>query len=65
MYYATTDGRTVKVFRENGQIIRQFRPGRMVMGVQVNDSGVAIMLDDGQTILYRLDGSVIRKTRSR
>ena len=63
MYYATTDGRTVKVFRENGQIIRQFRPGKMVMGIQVNESSVAIMLDNGQTVLYRLDGSIIRKMK--
>ena len=64
MYYATTDGRTVKVFKENGQIVRQFRPGKMVMGVQVSDSGVAIMLENGQTVLYRLDGSIVRKTRT-
>lgn len=64
MYYATTDGKTVKVFRENGQIVRQFRPDGMVMGVQVSESGVAIMLSNGQTVLYRLDGSIVRKTRS-
>lgn len=63
MYYATTDGKTVKVFRENGQIVRQFRPGGMVMGVQVGESGVAIMLDNGRTVLYRLDGTIVRKTR--
>ena len=64
MYYATVDGRTVKVYRENGQIVRQFRPGRMVMGVQVSDAGVSIMLDNGRTVIYRFDGSIIRQLRS-
>ena len=63
MYYATTDGKNVKVFRENGQIVRQFRPGGMVMGVQANDNSVAIMLDNGRTVVYRIDGTIVRKTK--
>lgn len=63
MNYATTDGRTVKVFRENGQIIRQFRPGGMVLGVQAGEDSVAIMLENGRTAICRLDGTLIRKVK--
>ncbi len=62
--YVNFKGKTAKLYKNNKQILRQFRVRADIVNAQIQGSGenaiVAITMKDGKTILYKSNGTVIR-----
>lgn len=61
--YATFEGRTVSIYRENGSIYRRIHLNYEVLGTQVSGDNVAITCEGGRAYIYTLDGTLIRQMR--
>jgi hypothetical protein len=58
---ARVENGEVKVFEDNGQILRTFTPGHgKPVSAQVNGDEVVVQLDNGQTSLHSLNGQVLK-----
>lgn len=63
--YMTFKNKQASLYTDTKQIIRQFRTNCDIVNAQVSGSGknaiVALTMKNGKTILYRSDGTVIRR----
>jgi hypothetical protein len=64
MYYVSFKGRDAKLYKNNRQIVRQFRVAADIVNAQIQGAGdnavVAITMKNGKTVLYKSNGTVIR-----
>lgn len=64
-YVVGFKGKNVDLFDFNGKIIRRFVAASDVVNAQVSGSGknttIAVTMKNGKFIIYRADGSVVRK----
>jgi hypothetical protein len=64
-YYMTFKGKNAKLFADDKTIIRHFRAKADIVNAQVQgygkDAVVALTTKDGKTILYKSDGTIIRR----
>lgn len=63
--YTTINGKSVKVYEDTGVQVRQFHARADVLQATVSGNTVAIVTSDGYTLLYDLNGSLIRQTKAR
>ena len=64
--FANWKNKVVKIYKDNGQIIRQFSVRAEVVDAVISGAGkdatVAITMKNGKTELYKSNGQLIRKT---
>lgn len=61
--YATFDGRTVSIYRENGCIHRRINMRSEVLSAVVSGDRVSITCEGGWFYIYTVDGVLIRQMR--
>lgn len=64
-YYATFLKKRVDLYNLDKQLIRRFNMKAEVVNAQVSGAGkesiVAITMKDGKTVIYKSDGTLVRK----
>lgn len=62
--YVNFKGKTAKLYKDNKQIVRQFRVQSEIVNAQVNGAGetavVALTMKNGKTVLYKSNGTILR-----
>lgn len=65
MYYVNFKGKKADLYNQNKQLIRRFTTTAEIVNAQVTGAGkdsiIALTMKNGQTILYKSNGQVIRK----
>ena len=65
MMYVNFKGKTAKLYKDNKQIVRQFKVQSDIVNAQVSGAGenavVALTMKNGKTVLYKSDGTIMRR----
>ena len=63
--YITFKNRQASLYNDTKQIVRQFRTNSDIVNAQVSGSDknavIALTMKNGKTVLYRSDGTIIRR----
>lgn len=63
--YINFKGKSANLYSNTKQIIRQFRAAADIVNAQVQGDGqnavIALTLKNGKTILYKSDGTILRR----
>lgn len=63
--YITFKNRQASLYNDTKQIVRQFRTSSDIVNAQVSGSDknavIALTMKNGKTVLYRSDGTIIRR----
>jgi len=58
---ANVDGKEVRVYKEDGCIVRTFHCHSEASAAYVNGDEVNIQLENGHSEIYKLDGRLVRR----
>ena len=63
--FANFKKKLVKIYKDNGQIIRQFSVAAEVVDAVVTGGGkdakIAITMKNGKTVIYKSNGQIVRQ----
>lgn len=63
--FANFKNKLIKIYKDNGQIIRQFTVPAEVLNVVITgggkDANVAVTMKNGKTVVYKANGQISRQ----